>query len=680
MPKIAQNASVICTELAKNLKYFKQSELRNLGLEMMAYAEAFRSEAFQTDKVAEYQYDRQCFDCEKMYIKGNAYRCDICKQTYCTKCLIANMSSEPFSVSKVTNNTTKEEALVSNIDAREEYTLQNYCAHFFYRPCRDDIPTSEPKDTKTKRSAATVELDWETFGAEDMEDGSIVWELLKVDTRSEYQSIKRCQFLDRVLMKITDSVNRSFDGTNDQLGRHAIVEIVRNGDIYVFDKEQQPLNKLSHLIISASLNNRDKVTAENSDLRRKAVRVACRSSTLYTDTGTTLFITSHRFIGETQYVLYCLLNYIVIIATLLTNAMVISLQQYQLLIPDATGQDKTAQDAFHYCIIVLPLITSIFLAVLHRFKPADNWIILMSSAEAITREVLKFQTGTCEYSNYNLMHAYLSAETLLANRLKSIDDALIASHALETLIGGEMSYWAKARRALAKVICKRNNQVSDSIETVESLKHEESDDELEDEGIFTLGIKLKGQTERIVVTDEKKSKVNFQIKASLKPDEYVEYRIKERIKYYGDQLPWLFRQMLFWQIMIYVFGAAATIVAAVKFDLWTAMATSFVGAFTSYLELRDIRQKMLRYNVSKTSLNSLHMWWESLTQIERAGSYFAEQLVRTGEEIIFAEYAVYLAHVSTKLNDDKLKKSKKEDQALTIHDENPVEGDEKDEK
>ena len=54
-----------------------------------------------------------------------------------------------------------------------------------------------------------------------------------------------------------------------------------------------------------------------------------------------------------------------------------------------------------YPLIVIPIVTAILLAYYNKFRPANKWILLRGSAEAIKREItLPLRTG--DYSKDRL--------------------------------------------------------------------------------------------------------------------------------------------------------------------------------------------------------------------------------------------------------------------------------------
>ena len=44
-----------------------------------------------------------------------------------------------------------------------------------------------------------------------------------------------------------------------------------------------------------------------------------------------------------------------------------------------------------YPIIVIPIVTAILLAYYNKFRPANKWILLRGSAEAIKREIYRYR-------------------------------------------------------------------------------------------------------------------------------------------------------------------------------------------------------------------------------------------------------------------------------------------------
>src|SRR5882762_446430 len=55
-----------------------------------------------------------------------------------------------------------------------------------------------------------------------------------------------------------------------------------------------------------------------------------------------------------------------------------------------------------YPIIVIPIVTAILLAYYNKFRPANKWILLRGSAEAIKREIYRYRSRTGDYSKDRL--------------------------------------------------------------------------------------------------------------------------------------------------------------------------------------------------------------------------------------------------------------------------------------
>ena len=94
-----------------------------------------------------------------------------------------------------------------------------------------------------------------------------------------------------------------------------------------------------------------------------------------------------------------------------------------------------------YPIIVLPILTAILLAYYNKFRPANKWILLRGSAEAIKREIYRYRSRTGDYSKDRLTTN--SRDDVFHERLEPVSRRLMQT---DVNHGGLKPYKGSCRR------------------------------------------------------------------------------------------------------------------------------------------------------------------------------------------------------------------------------------------
>ena len=77
-----------------------------------------------------------------------------------------------------------------------------------------------------------------------------------------------------------------------------------------------------------------------------------------------------------------------------------------------------------YPIIVIPIVTAILLAYYNKFRPANKWVLLRGSAEAIKREIYRYRSRTGDYGKDRLTTN--SRDDVFNERLEPVQPAFDA--------------------------------------------------------------------------------------------------------------------------------------------------------------------------------------------------------------------------------------------------------------
>lgn len=253
--------------------------------------------------------------------------------------------------------------------------------------------------------------------------------------------------------------------------------------------------------------------------------------------------------------------------------------------------ERTAWDrVFHYAIVVVPITTSILLAAANRFKAGSKWVLLRGAAEALKREIYRYRARAGMYSPRQT--ANTSRETKLARRVESISRLLMQT---EVNLSALRPYEGPIPPAMFGAAA-------------------------EDDGL-----------------------------SFLLPDRYVAIRLGDQLNYYRLKTSRLERRLRRLQWLIYALGGVGTLLAAVGLELWVALTTALVAAFTTFQEYQQVENTLMRYNQAATDLANIRGWWIALPAEEQADQRNVDKLVEHTEKALQSEYTGWMQQMQDAL-------------------------------
>ena len=157
------------------------------------------------------------------------------------------------------------------------------------------------------------------------------------------------------------------------------------------------------------------------------------------------------------------------------------------------------------------------------------------------------------------------------------------------------------------------------------------------------------------VVDPKRLKI-------LSPDAYLRERVEDQINYFVNKTATLYRQLKRLQLWILIVGGLGTFLAAINFEVWVALTTALATAFTNKLEIDQVENSLVQYNIALANLRNVQSWWKGLTPWEKSRPKNLDLLVDRTERALERETAGWVQQMQSTL--DKLtEKEKAPDQA-----------------
>ncbi len=254
-----------------------------------------------------------------------------------------------------------------------------------------------------------------------------------------------------------------------------------------------------------------------------------------------------------------------------------------------------------YPIIVIPIVTAILLAYYNKFRPANKWILLRGSAEAIKREIYRYRSRTGDYSKDRLTTN--SRDDVFHERLEPVSRRLMqtdVNHGALKPYDGPLP---------PKEVAQNN-----------------------DDGF-----------------------------SFLTPERYIELRLEDQLKYYSSKTPKLEKQVKQMQVAILVAGGVGTLLAAVHAELWVALTTALATALTTSLASRQLEETLVRYNQSAADLGNVRDWWTKLSPAAKRNPKNIDQLVEVTEKVLETELSGWVQRMENALAQLKTEEEKGEE-------------------
>ena len=170
------------------------------------------------------------------------------------------------------------------------------------------------------------------------------------------------------------------------------------------------------------------------------------------------------------------------------------------------------------------------------------------------------------------------------------------------------------------------------------------------QGTFSMANKGLKTTSRL--TDDHHSPITTVL--------YLDLRVATQLKFYQHRLPRYARIRFVFESLLIAGSLTATILAFLRLSHWAAVSTALVAMVTAYSQFHGTEKKLLRYSDAVASLDSILLWWRTLTDVERA-SFDAKTELVTNCELIFQNERQ--GWVTTSMSTKLLKKAADENSA-----------------
>lgn len=243
--------------------------------------------------------------------------------------------------------------------------------------------------------------------------------------------------------------------------------------------------------------------------------------------------------------------------------------------PAAAAQSSTFEVVLRICLLLQPIVLSVFIAIAVRFNFGKRWVLLRTAAEGIKREIYLFRLHAEGYAS---------------------DD--------------------KREKALAQAVENITRRLLRTEVNTSSLPQDVGD-----------------------IPPKNTIHPNDDGLSLLTTDQYVRLRLHDQLRFYRRKTEVLEKSWLRINIAMIALGGVGTLIGVVGggFVIWITVTTTLSAALASYMGMRQIENTLIGYNQTATDLENIHAWWMALETSEQQDPVNIKLLADNSEAVIGSE-------------------------------------------
>jgi hypothetical protein len=262
----------------------------------------------------------------------------------------------------------------------------------------------------------------------------------------------------------------------------------------------------------------------------------------------------------------------------------------------------------HFVIVLVPITIATLVAAAGRMRPGTRWILLRGTAEGLKGEIYRYRARAGIYSSRQTRTT--PREVKLAQSIGSAMGSLMRTDV--NLLGFDQGLMLPST-------------------TDSDGPGRGSATPLDPEADDRLG--------------------------RLTPRGYMKHRLDDQITWYGKKTAQIERQARWLRWFALGFGGLGTLLAAVGFEIWVAVTTALVGAYTTYLESWQMETTVVLYNQAATDLSSIRRWWNALPTAEQNRQDTIDRLVDRAERTMRGEHVGWVQEMQDAMTQLRLEQA-----------------------
>ncbi|MFL6210134.1 MAG: DUF4231 domain-containing protein [Pyrinomonadaceae bacterium] len=244
------------------------------------------------------------------------------------------------------------------------------------------------------------------------------------------------------------------------------------------------------------------------------------------------------------------------------------------LTPNVNGHRPLIWWTLHYVLILVPIVLTVLVTALNRFKQGSKWLLLRAGAESIKREIYRYRARAMNYKELPEQQLAARVEDVTRRTMRTdVNQSALVPYQKEQGFPPDMDAAAGG-----------------------------------DDGF-----------------------------SYLTPDRYVEVRLGDQLRYFrkraGEEEQLL--RWLYW--LTFIIGGVGAFLAAIDRQAWIALTTAMVAAIGTYLGYRQTENTLTKYNQAATDLANVKSWWNALSADDQALPVNIDSLVEHTEQVLQSE-------------------------------------------
>jgi hypothetical protein len=258
-------------------------------------------------------------------------------------------------------------------------------------------------------------------------------------------------------------------------------------------------------------------------------------------------------------------------------------------------------------MLVLTLLSSLIAGYMSYADPLTKWHELKAASLDLESEIWKFR---CRVGGYSTESRHGSeqpgAESYLASSLRSTKQHVFKSASLQ-----ETGFYAKL------------NVFNTSRSSV--YKH----------GQYPRPCTRGGTLGNSPVADNHQS--------PLRPQEYLDYRVKPLVRFYQKRLPAYYRSRSFSTAVLMLSTIASSLLILLQQAPWTSVLAALSTVLTAWAAFHSTDKKLARYSATINAIDELVLWWNEMTDVEKASIRNINVIVGACEKVFKQERQAWLS-------------------------------------
>ena len=255
--------------------------------------------------------------------------------------------------------------------------------------------------------------------------------------------------------------------------------------------------------------------------------------------------------------------------------------------------DRLKEPALHWAVIVVPILTSVLIAVAGRRALGQRWVVLRAAAESIKAEIYRYRALEAFPVNGHAQGAG-GRQRDLAARLNAIEARLLQTEASSGPLAPYQGPLPPEMYGAAR----------------------------DDDGLSPLAA-----------------------------GRYLRIRAGDQLTYYHGRIRTLNRTRNLLQFLAIALLAAGTILAAGGLEVWIGLTAGAAAAALAYLGYLEVDNSIVTYNQTASRLAGQDRKWRALSPERQNEPASVKRLVARCEEILAAEQSGWVQQMNDTLED-----------------------------